>query len=215
MEFHVGAALVAIPFFVWHVLYRPVRARRTDLSRRALLRGGMLGAGALALAAIPGAPRRLTGSYQLDYVAGTQWMFDQVPRVDAAAWRLVTGGRAWSYEQLAGFDDRLTAVLDCTGGWYTEQEWEGVRLSRLLELPRGSLSILVRSLTGYSRRFDVRALDGLFLATRLGGAELPPENGFPVRLVAPGERGFWWVKWVEEVRAEALPAWWQSPFPLQ
>jgi hypothetical protein len=215
MEFHVGAALAAIPFFIWHVVYRPVRARRTDLARRALLRGGLLGAGALALAAVPGAPRRLTGSYRLDYVPGTQWMFDPVPNLEPDRWRLRAGNRIWSYDELSAFDDRVRAVLDCTGGWYSEQEWEGVRLSRLLQPPPGSLSIVVRSVTGYARRFDIAALDKLLLSTRAGGAMLPAENGFPLRLVAPGERGFWWVKWVTEVRAEPLPAWWQSPFPLQ
>lgn len=215
MEFHVGAALAAIPFFLWHVLARPVKARRTDLSRRALLRGGMLGAGALALASVPGATRRLTGSYQVDYLPETQWMFDSVPALDRDGWRLAAGGREWSYGELAAFQDRVTAVIDCTGGWYSESEWEGARLSRLLRPGPYDLSILVRSVTGYSRRFDIRALDNLLLAVRAGGDELSPGNGFPVRLVAPGERGFWWVKWVTHVRTESLPAWWQAPFPLQ
>src|SRR5207245_9684231 len=38
MELHVGAALVAVPLAVWHVLARPVRPRRIDLARRTLLR---------------------------------------------------------------------------------------------------------------------------------------------------------------------------------
>jgi DMSO/TMAO reductase YedYZ molybdopterin-dependent catalytic subunit len=215
MELHVGAALAAIPFFLFHAVYRPIRARRTDLSRRALLRAGLLGAGALALAAVPGSQRRLTGSYRLDSVPGTQWMFDAVPRVDREAWRLRAGARDWSYDELAAFDDRVVAVLDCTGGWYSEQEWSGVRLARLLTPDSASLSIRVHSATGYSRRFDVSALGSLLLAMRVGGIELPVDNGFPVRLVAPGERGFWWVKWVTEVSAEPLPAWWQPPFPLQ
>ena len=37
----------------------------------------------------------------------------------------------------------------------------------------------------------------------------------PVRLVAPHRRGFWWVKWVAVVELSDLPAWGQSPFPLQ
>ena len=151
MEFHVGAALAAIPFFVWHVLARPVKARRTDLSRRALLRGTLVGAGALALAAVPGAPRRLTGSYRLDFVPGTQWMFDPVPALNRERWRLVAGGRPWSYAELAAHDDRVTAVIDCTGGWYCEQEWSGILVSRLVRPAPGDLSLLVRSATGYSR----------------------------------------------------------------
>ncbi len=215
MEFHVGAALAAVPFFLWHVLAAPPRLRQTDLSRRALLRGAMLGAGSLALASIPGAPRRLTGSYRVDGLPGTQWLFDSVPRLDRDSWHLLAGEREWTYAELAAFDDRRVAVIDCTGGWYSTQEWSGVRLGRLLRAEPDSLSILVRSVTGYSRRFDIDALDSLLLATRVTGADLLPENGFPLRLVAPGERGFWWVKWVTEVRLETVPAWWQSPFPLQ
>src|SRR5438105_3535400 len=128
MEVHVGAALAAIPFFIWHVLARRVRLRKTDLNRRAFLRGGLLAGGSLALAVIPGAPRRLTGSYHLDSVPGTQWMFDAVPQLPARDWRLRAGAREWSYAELATHDDRVTAVLDCTGGWYSEQEWEGVWL---------------------------------------------------------------------------------------
>jgi DMSO/TMAO reductase YedYZ molybdopterin-dependent catalytic subunit len=38
------------------------------------------------------------------------------------------------------------------------------------------------------------------LATHVDGEELSHGHGFPLRLVAPGRRGFQWVKWVEEVR---------------
>ena len=38
---------------------------------------------------------------------------------------------------------------------------------------------------------------------------------FPVRLVAPGRRGYHWVKWVESVEVSAHSPWWQSPLPLQ
>src|SRR5438105_7218323 len=34
MEIHVGAALVAVPFAIWHVVTRRIRLRRTDVSRR-------------------------------------------------------------------------------------------------------------------------------------------------------------------------------------
>jgi DMSO/TMAO reductase YedYZ molybdopterin-dependent catalytic subunit len=36
-----------------------------------------------------------------------------------------------------------------------------------------------------------------------------------VRLVAPGRRGFWWVKWVRRIEVVDEPWWLQSPFPLQ
>jgi len=114
--------------------------------------------------------------------------------------------------------DSVEAVLDCTGGWFSRQQWSGIRLDRLLEsagtLPAGTRSLEVVSSTGFSRRFPVDRLDRVWLATAVGGRPLSPGHGFPVRIVAPDRRGFWWVKWVVAVRADARPWWTQPPFPL-
>jgi hypothetical protein len=218
MEMHVGAALALLPFALGHVTARPVRPRATDLSRRVLLRTGLLlGASAATLAVLPSGVRGLTGSYHLAELPETSWLFDPVPVPELDRWSLLAGGRRWSHAELSSFSDRERAVIDCTGGWYSEQEWEGARLSRLLgpEQLAGALSISVRSATGYWRRFDVAEVPRLLLATRVGGVELAAGNGFPTRLVAPGWRGFWWVKWVVELRPETLPWWWQPPYPMQ
>jgi hypothetical protein len=216
IDFHVGAAICVIPFVVWHVLARPARLRPTDLTRRNLLKGtALMGAAALGVALLPGARRAPTGSYQAAQPVPTQWMFDITQSLDLAGWSLSVAGRKLTYEELAGFDDRVTAVLDCTGGWYSEQVWEGVSLHRILPANSTALSLNVRSVTGYSRRFAIEAAPRLLLATRVAGRPLEPGNGFPVRLVVPGQRGFTWVKWVTSVDAEGLPSWWQPPFPLQ
>ncbi|HVC75845.1 MAG TPA: hypothetical protein VND96_04940 [Candidatus Micrarchaeaceae archaeon] len=39
IDFHVGAAICVLPFVIWHVLARPVKLRRADLSRRNFLKG--------------------------------------------------------------------------------------------------------------------------------------------------------------------------------
>jgi Oxidoreductase molybdopterin binding domain len=219
MDFHVGAALALIPLALWHLQARPVRLRPTDLSRRVFLRFGLLlGAAGAAFAVLPSASRAPTGSYRLVELPATSWMFDAVPPAGpGAGWSLRAGRRRWTYAELAGFGDRVSAVIDCTGGWYSEQEWEGAWLTRLLppaELA-GAASVVVVSQTGYWRRFAVADLGGLLLATRVAGADLAPGNGHPVRLVAPGRRGFWWVKWVAELRPDPLPWWWQPPYPTQ
>jgi hypothetical protein len=217
MDFHVGAAICVIPFVLWHVMARPARLRAADLTRRNFLKGAaLLGASGLGVALLPGASRAPTGSFQSDRLFATQWMFDTVPTLDAATWTLTIAGSTLTYEQLADFSDRVTAVIDCTGGWYSEQEWEGVWLSRILPAAAARASSLnVRSVTGYSRRFAVGQASRLLLATRVGGSLLEPGNGYPVRLVVPGRRGFEWVKWVTTIEAEDLPSWWQPPFPLQ
>jgi DMSO/TMAO reductase YedYZ molybdopterin-dependent catalytic subunit len=234
MQLHVGAALLAVPLLAWHARARRVRPRRTDLSRRNALRLGALAAGAglawlgvegaVRLAGLPGAGRRFTGS--LPVAAGgdpgripvTQWLDDRVPELDAAAWRLElrAGGRRRqvTYAELAAGTDRVEAVLDCTGGWYAGARWEGVRLDRLLAGMGEGASVLITSSTGYQRRLPWPAAGSALLATRLAGRPLPAGHGFPARLVVPGRRGFWWVKWVTAVELTATPAWRQPPFPL-
>jgi hypothetical protein len=233
MQLHVGAALLSIPLAVWHVLARRIRPRPTDLSRRSLLRAGVLlgGAGAayaateglVRLGSLPGADRRFTGSFEQgsfrpQAMPVTQWLNDPVPELDASPWRLVVrtseGERAWTLEELDAFGDRVRATIDCTGGWYAIQDWEGAWLSRLAADPGESRSVLVRSVTGYPRRFPVRDLGRLLVAIRAGGRPLDAGHGFPARIVAPGRRGFWWVKWIDRVELSSAPWWWQWPFPL-
>ena len=244
MEVHVGAALVAVPFVIWHVVARRLPVRAVDLSRRSLLRAGALlagaglvygaGEGVVRALTLPGWRRRFTGSYEygsLDaaLLPATQWMFDSVPTIDPASWRLVlragSSVRQWTYDELLAFDDRVRATLDCTGGFYSTQDWSGVWLSRLfVNLPPplwgrvgmgGTASVHVRSRTGYDRRFSIESAGRLLIATRLGDQPLDPGHGFPVRLVAPDRRGYWWVKWVTAITIDELPSWWQLPFPMQ
>ena len=224
MTYHVGGAIAAVPFAIWHLFTRRVRLRRTDLSRRALLRGGAVVATAIAgyagselivrATGLPGAARRFTGSYEARDLPVSNWLFDPVPELDASAWTLSTPARTWSYSDLMRFNDRVTATLDCTGGFYSTQQWSGVRLDRLLAGTSGA-SIRVVSHTGYDRRFPIEDAPRLLLATSIGGRPLSSGNGYPARLVSPDRRGFWWVKWVVAIEVDDLPHWWQSPFPLQ
>src|SRR5450759_3037412 len=228
MEFHVGGAIAAIPLAIWHVVARRVRVRPTDLSRRSVLRSGVVGGAAVAYASsevvvratgMPGAARRFTGSYEAgSYQPGlmpvSSWMFDAIPRIHQDAWRLPAGAREWSYDELFAFDDRLTATLDCTGGFFSTQEWAGARLDRLIEKSAGT-TIRVVSVTGYDRRFPIDRASSLMLAPRVGGDALDAGHGFPARLVVPEGRGFWWVKWVSAIEVDDVPPWWQPPFPRQ
>lgn len=238
LELHVGGALIIIPLFVVHLIGRWVPPARRDISRRVLLRSGaLIGAGAAVRAAtdgaarvagLVGAKRRFTGSH-LSGKPGeafplVSWLFENPDPIDASTWRMSIGGNVdepitITYDDLSAAPrERIRATIDCTGGWYSVQDWDGVPLGVLLDragLRAGVRSIIVTSVSGYSRAYPLEEARGLLVATHVAGSPLVHGHGFPARVVAPGRRGYWWVKWVTRVEASAAPSWLQPPVPLQ
>jgi DMSO/TMAO reductase YedYZ molybdopterin-dependent catalytic subunit len=97
--------------------------------------------------------------------------------------------------------------------------WTGARLSPLLEragLRDGAVEIVFsasdRGLEDeveqcYARSLTVQqALEGdVLLAYEMNGAPLPPQHGYPVRLVVPGWYGMASVKWLTSIEAVGAP----------
>jgi DMSO/TMAO reductase YedYZ molybdopterin-dependent catalytic subunit len=204
-----------------HALARAKRPRVRDLAgRRQLLASAGVTVGAVAfwqlqrpvaaLFGLRGAKRRFTGSYEAASFQGnafpsTSWVADN-PRELSPDHRITVGGLcarpvAVRATQLDAGDE-LVATLDCTGGFYSTQRWRGARLGRLLDAARPAPSaghVRVISYTGYRWDFSLADARRLLLATHVSGEKLSHDHGAPVRLVAPGRRGFQWVKWVERI----------------
>lgn len=232
---HMNLAWLLIPLLLWHSLRHRISFRRRYLAdRRNLLRAaGLALAGLLLwrtaelvsiLSDGPGAARRYSGSYPEDGpdFPVTMWLNDKVPRVDAEGWRLTVNGHVEQPFELdiAEFQqwrDGITATLDCTGGWHTTRQWEGVAVSELLARARpraGASSITIRSRTGYFRRYSLVESERAILASRVDGAPLSAGHGFPARMVEPHKRGYDWVKWVDTITVNDTGKWWQPPLPL-
>lgn len=228
-HFALGAVLGAIVLV--HALGRAKRPRRTDLlERRRLLASAGVGAFAVVawraqrplagLAGWRGADRRFTGSYEVASLQGnafpaTSWVADDPRPLGLERWRLRVDGLVERELSLSAADldgpDRETATLDCTGGFYSTQRWGGTSVERLLRRAgtrEGASHVRVVSVTGYRWTFGLDEARRLLLATTVGGEPLSHEHGAPVRLVAPGRRGFQWVKWIArlEVTGEPDPA---------
>jgi DMSO/TMAO reductase YedYZ molybdopterin-dependent catalytic subunit len=207
-----------------HAAVRAKPLRTRDLSRRQFLTAAAVGAGAFAAwqvqrpvqraLGVRGAQRRFTGSYDAgdDYPA-TSWVADKPRPLNGDAYRLAVAGRvrrplALTVDELDAGDE-LTATLDCTGGFWTTQRWRGSSLGRVLDaagVAPGARHVRVVSHTGYRWSFSLDDARGLLLATstRDGGA-LSHGHGAPCRLVAPGRRGFQWVKWVVRIEVHDDP----------
>jgi DMSO/TMAO reductase YedYZ molybdopterin-dependent catalytic subunit len=240
LSLHVALSVLLIPLFLVHTFVRWPRPSWTDLiGRRATLRLlALLAVGFVAwgiqealsaLVAPSGSSRRFTGSREEASFAGnnhpfTNWLSDPVPRIKADLWQLEVRGEVeretdLSYEEVRALGDTIReATLDCTGGWYTVQRWSGVGVDELLEeagIKDGARSLVFRSSTGYARRFGLEEAGNLLLATHVEDETLSAGHGFPLRLVAPGYRGYSWVKWVAELEVSSDPAWLEPPLPLQ
>jgi DMSO/TMAO reductase YedYZ molybdopterin-dependent catalytic subunit len=92
-------------------------------------------------------------------------------------------------------------------------EWTGTPLRGVLEeagLPGGAVELLFTGLDrgvegdvpqAYARSLPVEdaLADGVLLAWGLNGGPLPPQHGFPLRLVVPGWYGMTNVKWLARI----------------
>jgi hypothetical protein len=220
---------------------RHLRGRREALRFTALVGTGALvwraREAGLSLLGLVGADRRFTGSSEAGGPGGndfpvTSWVADDPEPVDFSAWSLAVAGeveteRAFSYGELPGGQgDREggatgvstgrtseRATLDCTSGWYTERDWEGVRVGDLLGIvgtTAGARWVRFESVTGYRWCLPIEEARDALLATHVDGRPLSHGHGAPLRLVAPGRRGFQWVKWVHRIevrRTEDLSQW--------
>ena len=235
MTLHLIVGLLLLPLLLWHTARRRVSLRmRYVADRRNFLRlGGLALAGAALwqaserlsiLAGGPGAGRRFTGSYPEDGAdfPVTMWLNDRVPHIDGAGWRLTVDGyveHPYTLD-LAEFQQQrqpLTATLDCTGGWHTTRQWEGLPISELLAragMRPGAGSITIRSRTGYFRRYSLNEARRALLAGWVDGAPLSLGHGYPARMVEPHKRGYDWVKWVDRITVNDTGKFWQPPLPL-
>jgi len=223
LNLHVGLGLVAPVLLVVHLRsrFRLPRRETVDGRRTTLQYAAVLGAGALAwraqssvnaLLETAGADRRFTGSRERGSDDGnafpvTSWVADDPDPVDRAAWTLAVDGAVADPLELSAADlpgaRTERALLDCTSGWYSEHDWTGVRVDDLLGAtdPDDAASwVQFESVTGYRWSLPMEEARDALLATHVDGDPLSHGHGAPVRLVAPGRRGFQWVKWVRRVR---------------
>lgn len=233
LSVHVGFGLALVPLMLWHLTTRFRLPRREDFDRRrttlkftALFLGGAvayrLQEGANRFVDSSGADRRFTGSQPRrgdgnESFPITSWVADDPAPIDRSRWTLAVDGAVETpveldYEDLDP-DAEREALLDCTSGWYTVQRWGGLRVGDLLDsvgVADDAQFVRFVSVTGYRWSLPIDEARDALLATHVGGERLSHGHGAPLRLVAPGRRGFQWVKWIErvEVRRRGDPAQW-------
>ena len=103
-------------------------------------------------------------------------------------------------------------TVQYTHGMLSCCEYTGVALSTLLDDcgfdRRNGKFVLAEGAEGSSMTRTIpmdRALDDVMVAWAMNGEMLRPENGYPLRIVAPGIQGVSWVKWLRRIEVGDAP----------
>lgn len=217
------AVALIIPFVV-HAWARWPRPKKSEfLSRRGFLKLAGLSAAAMVGWGISSriarqrqdavAVRAATGSRLAGYLTGNDFPVtnsagDGGKAIDLASWTFKVLGTveqelSLSYEDLLALSSiRKIATIDCTVGWYSVQRWQGVLLTDILQMAEAveeAWGVSLRAVEGYTHNVPKAELGEVLLATHVGGEVLDHVHGFPLRAVVPSRRGWFWVKWLNEI----------------
>jgi DMSO/TMAO reductase YedYZ molybdopterin-dependent catalytic subunit len=150
--------------------------------------------------------------------------YGSVPRVDLSRWDfrvhgLVEKPARWTWEELRALPRvQVRSDIHCVTRWSRfDNLWEGVRARDLIASARPSPEArfaIIHAEQGFVTNLPLAELmhDDVLLAEKHDGAELTPEHGWPLRLVAP-RRYFWKsAKWVRafELVSEDRPGFWEQ-----
>jgi DMSO/TMAO reductase YedYZ molybdopterin-dependent catalytic subunit len=151
-----------------------------------------------------------------------------VPVVDLSTWRLTIDGMVanpleFTYSELISrpifeLDNTIACVSNEVGGPLVgNARWVGIRLDDLINevKPESSADqIMGYSFDGFTAGFPTTSLDGrdAMLAFGMNGELLPPEHGFPARIIVPGLYGYVsatkWLTRIELTRFDKAQGYW-------
>ena len=160
------------------------------------------------------------------------------PVVDGASWSLTIDGKVakpltFSYEEIVSrAKTNNISTLACisnelNGDLAGTAEWTGLRLRELLEevgVDPSTVDIVFRAADGYDDSIPLAQAmhPTTLLVTGMNGEPLPPDHGFPARLIVPPIYGMKNVKWIERIEAvdyDYKGYWqtrgWSDPAPYQ
>jgi sulfoxide reductase catalytic subunit YedY len=138
----------------------------------------------------------------------------EAPEVNLSRWRLrimgVKVGKSvrLSYNDLLALEQETrNVVLVCPGAFSDRADWEGVPLSTILEMAsiqEDYKKLMFIGLDGFTADFTKEDVENhwIILALKVNGVTLPPEHGFPVRIVAEDILGGKWVKWIDYIQID-------------
>ncbi|NVM37285.1 MAG: molybdopterin-dependent oxidoreductase [Candidatus Lokiarchaeota archaeon] len=134
----------------------------------------------------------------------------EIPELNTNSWTLIIDGHVnksltFSYSNFTSQPSKeVRGTLQCVEGPSGTAIWKGVPIKALLnmtQLKTGAVDVVFYAADDYSSSLTIEEVndDNALLAYKMNGEPLPVEQGFPVRVVAPNQLGYKWVKWVVRI----------------
>ena len=152
------------------------------------------------------------------------------PRLNASSWTLEVNGMVdhpftMNYQELLDMpliEQYVTIACvsnEVGGGLVGNAKWRGARLADVLDragVQDGATQIVGRAYDGFTVGFPTSWLDNpdreAMVAVAMNDEPLPPEHGYPARLIVPGLYGYVsatkWLTNIELTTLEAFDAYW-------
>lgn len=132
---------------------------------------------------------------------------DGTPEVDISGYSLNVSGLVdrplnLTYQDVLSMDNSTEKeTIRCVTGPSGTAEWVGVRLGAILDragISSGAQEVILYGLDGYSTSLKVSDAmrSDVIIAYEMNNETLPANQGYPLRMVVPGEWGYKWAKWV-------------------
>jgi DMSO/TMAO reductase YedYZ molybdopterin-dependent catalytic subunit len=134
------------------------------------------------------------------------------PTINADTWSLQITGLVKNpitltyNDLLRRTNTAMISTLECIGNpiggdSIGTAKWEGIKLNALLDeagMDPKAVKLVLRGADEYSDSFPAkRAMqEEVLLVTKMNGVPLPPDHGFPARVIVPGIYGMKNVKWL-------------------
>ncbi len=150
--------------------------------------------------------------------------------VDLKTWRLTIEGLvekpvSLTLDQIKSLPKKVqTRNFICVEGWgLDDQKWEGVHLRDLFSKVRidPKAKFVSFHATGGKYQDSLSIKEALepetMLAYRVNGKDLPPDQGFPLRLIVPRMYAYKGAKWVERIvftETQEVGFWEQRGYPV-
>lgn len=146
------------------------------------------------------------------------------PEVDMTNYRLLIDGLVDSsfslhYNTILQMrsEQTDTMLMYCVEGWEVWGVWKGISVAELLNKakvnPRAT-HVVFYGIDGYSTAHSIKYLYkyNTILAYDVNGMRIYKEDGFPLRLIAPGLFGYKWAKYVNRLEAVngSKPGFWEQ-----